>query len=93
MSNRFSPSRSRSGAVSSTAGEKESASQRTVQETQTIRSKKTITGGGESSETENAPGMETPMDYKVEKLKPPLPPWKETKFTFEEVKLEKSKDN
>ena len=29
-----------------------------------------------------------PMDYEVEELKPTLPPWKETKFTFEEVKLE-----
>ena len=30
-----------------------------------------------------------PMNYRVEELKPPLPPWKETKFQFEEVKLKK----
>ena len=31
------------------------------------------------------------MNYKVEELKPPLPPWRETGLTFEEIKLEKKK--
>ena len=34
-----------------------------------------------------------PMNYRVEELKPPLPPWKETKFQFEEVKLKKRKED
>ena len=35
---------------------------------------------------------EQPLEYEVEELKPPLPPWRVTKMHFEEVKLEKSKD-
>ena len=34
-----------------------------------------------------------PMNYRVEELKPPLPPWRETKFQFEEVKLKKRKED
>ena len=35
---------------------------------------------------------EQPLEYKVEELKLPLPPWRVTKMHFEEVKLEKRKD-
>ena len=32
------------------------------------------------------------LEYEVEELKPPLPPWRGTKFKFDEVKLERSKE-
>lgn len=35
---------------------------------------------------------EQPLEYEVEELKPPLPPWRGTKFKFDEVKLERSKE-
>ena len=34
-----------------------------------------------------------PMNYKVEELRPPLAPWRETKLRFEEVKLSKKKED
>jgi len=33
-----------------------------------------------------------PMNYRVEELRPPLAPWRETKLQFEEVKLCKRKE-
>jgi len=35
---------------------------------------------------------ENELPYDVEELKPPLAPWRLTKLRFDEVKLEKSKD-
>ena len=35
---------------------------------------------------------EQPMDFIVEELKPPLPPWRETNLRFAEVQLEQRKD-